>query len=180
MHGTKQNARSELPKQSYHKISLKQAFHDTRLLRDYLAAYLQKHDIDIRAMAWVTRGGGVPGTFLAYALGITDIGTICVKSYDKLDQGKVEIKHDLVDTIKAIAGPQGEHLLVVDDLADGGRTAKAIRERYPKATIVAPYVKAKEDGIKALDAWAVQIPGDTWYAFKWSEDEANSAVPAGV
>jgi len=32
-------------------------------------------------------------------------------------------------------------------------------------------VKSKPEGLSELDAWAVQIPGTTWYAFVWSKRE---------
>jgi xanthine phosphoribosyltransferase len=157
-------------------ISWKQADHDTGLLLEYLKEYLQKHETEFRAIAAVSRGGMVPGSIVAYALGITDVGTICVTSYQKRKQIEPRIKHDLAPTIAELGGKDGKHLLVVDDLADGGETIRVIRERYPRATCIAPYVKSKKEGIKVLDAWAVQIPGTTWYAFPWSKREKNSAV----
>ena len=161
---------------NYHKIGWKQVDHDTGLLLEYLREFQEKHKKTFRVIAAVTRGGLFPGGLVSYATGITDVGTICITSYKGTKQIKPSIRHDLAPTFLPLIGKGGKHLLVVDDLSDGGETISVIRERYPKATFIAPYVKSKESGLKVLDAWAVQIPESTWYAFIWSKREKNSAV----
>ncbi len=161
---------------NFHKIGWKQVDHDTGLLLEYLAEHQRRHKKKFAALAFISRGGGVPASIMAYALGITWMDVFNITSYHGTRQGKVTIDKGLHPDTIARVGKDGERLLVVDDLADGGATLRAVRALYPRATIVAPYVKSKKDGIKVLDAWAVQIPGSTWYAFIWSKRERDSAV----
>jgi xanthine phosphoribosyltransferase len=156
---------------SLHEVTWPTFDHDVGVLLDYLARHLKKHKIEINSIAAITRGGLFPAGLIAYAGGENWVDTICIKSRDGTKRRGVEVLKGLhPDTIKR-AGEDCEHLLIVDDLADDGDTIGHLRHVYRKATFVAPYVKDKPDGLNKLDAWAVQIPGDTWFSFVWSKRE---------
>ena len=109
----------------------------------------------------VTRGGLVPAALLAQDLDIRVIETICVASYDARLRGTVEV-------LKGLRG-DGEGWLVVDDLADSGATARALRALLPKAHIAALY--AKPDGLADLDTFVTTVEQNVWIVFPWEAGE---------
>ncbi len=105
----------------------------------------------------VSRGGLVPGALLARELGIRNIDTVCISSYDHNNQRELTV-------IKRAEG-DGEGYIVVDDLVDTGGTAKAIRDMYPKAHFVTIF--AKPEGRPLVDDYVVDIPQNTWIEQPW-------------
>ena len=65
-----------------------------------------------------------------------------------------------------------EQLLIVDDLVDTGETAKALRERFPKARFVTVY--AKPQGKPLVDNYVTDIEQDTWIQLPWDMELAYS------
>ena len=128
---------------------------------------------DSKALAWrlvdlgswqgivaIARGGLVPATIIARELEIHLIETICVASYDHQTQGSVKI----------LSAPDtdGESWLIIDDLVDTGATAKAVRERLPKAHFAAVY--AKPAGRPMVDTFITEVSQDTWIHFPWDTE----------
>ena len=128
---------------------------------------------DSKALAWrlvdlgswqgivaIARGGLVPATIIARELEIRLIETICVSSYDHQTQGRVKI----------LSAPDtdGESWLIIDDLVDTGATAKAVRERLPKAHFAAVY--AKPAGRPMVDTFITEVSQDTWIHFPWDTE----------
>lgn len=135
---------------------------------------------DARALAWrllsegpfnglvaITRGGLVPAAIIARELDIRLIDTVCIKSYDDgMSQGDLEL-------IKGVEG-DGEGMLIIDDLVDTGKTAKAVRDMLPKAHFATVY--AKPSGRPLVDSFVTEVSQDTWIYFPW--DLELSVVPA--
>lgn len=128
---------------------------------------------DSKALAWrlvdlgswqgivaIARGGLVPAAIIARELEIRLIETICVSSYDHQTQGRVKI----------LSAPDtdGESWLIIDDLVDTGATAKAVRERLPKAHFAAVY--AKPAGRPMVDTFITEVSQDTWIHFPWDTE----------
>lgn len=128
---------------------------------------------DSKALAWrlvdlgswqgivaIARGGLVPATIIARELEIHLIETICVSSYDHQTQGRVKI----------LSAPDtdGESWLIIDDLVDTGATARAVRERLPKAHFAAVY--AKPAGRPMVDTFITEVSQDTWIYFPWDTE----------
>jgi xanthine phosphoribosyltransferase len=105
----------------------------------------------------VTRGGMVPAAIVATELGVRLIETVCVSSYDDRAQGDL-------DVLKALPG-DGAGWLVIDDLADSGKTAAAIRKMLPAAHLAAIYVKPK--GAHLVDTYLSAVDQDLWIVFPW-------------
>ncbi len=105
----------------------------------------------------VSRGGLVPAAILARELGIRNIDTICIASYDHNHQKELKV-------IKGV-DHDGEGYVVVDDLVDTGETAKVIREMLPKARFVTVF--AKPAGKHLVDDFITEIPQDTWIEQPW-------------
>jgi xanthine phosphoribosyltransferase len=101
---------------------------------------------DARALAWrlasagpfkaivcITRGGLVPAAIVARELDVRLIETVCVASYhDYKNQGELSVLKGIADDVTGLA-PEGQGVLVVDDLTDTGKTAQIVRNMLPKS-----------------------------------------------
>ena len=105
----------------------------------------------------VTRGGLVPAAIVARELEVRLIDTICIASYDERNQGQLTV-------LKGVAG-DGTGWLIIDDLVDTGRTAKAVRDMLPKAHFATIY--AKPAGRPLVDTFITEVSQDTWILFPW-------------
>ena len=152
------------------------AAQDDRYQKSFVVSWDQLHR-DAKALAWrlsemgswnkvvaITRGGLVPAAIVARELEIRLIDTICVSSYDHQAQSDVKIiKH---------ASEDGQNVLLIDDLVDTGRTAKAVRRYIPEAHFATVYVKPA--GRPMVDTYVTEVSQDTWIFFPW--DTALSFV----
>jgi xanthine phosphoribosyltransferase len=108
-------------------------------------------------IAAVTRGGLVPAAIVARELDIRLIDTVCIVSYDEFNRGQLNI-------LKEVPG-DGTGWLIVDDLVDTGRTARAVRDMLPKAHFATIY--AKPAGKPLVDTYVTEVSQDTWILFPW-------------
>ena len=69
--------------------------------------------------------------------------------------------------LKSVDG-DGAGWLLIDDLVDTGRTAKAVRERLPRAHFATLY--AKPLGRPLVDTFVREIPQEKWVYFPWDID----------
>src|ERR1700746_2154746 len=133
---------------------------------------------DARALAWrlagagpfqavvaVTRGGLVPAAIVARELGIRVIETVCVASYDHVNQSEVKLLKTVAADIVGGGRGRGKGVLVVDDLVDTGQTAKLVRQLLPQAHFAAVY--AKPMGRPLVDTFITEGSQDTWIFFPW-------------
>jgi xanthine phosphoribosyltransferase len=123
----------------------------------------------IKAIAGVSRGGLAPMGYIARELEIRLCDTLCVASYHSYQKrGRLKILKDLhPDVLKAI-GPQGEGLLIVDDLVDSGNTFRILQKRYPKAFYIALYTKPK--GKRTVQLSFLGVSQETWIYLPWDCD----------
>ncbi len=114
---------------------------------------------DIIALA---RGGLFPATLLAYGLGIRNFHTLAVASYEQDKQGDLSIKGGL---------PQlsGDNILIVDDLADTGKTLSYIKGLYPDAKVACLLTKPQGKGL--VDFVVQEYAQDIWVDFPWEKNE---------
>ncbi len=105
----------------------------------------------------VTRGGLVPAAVVARELDIRLIDTLCITSYDDRELGELRV-------LKRVPG-DGTGWLVIDDLVDTGRTAKAVRDLLPRAHFATVY--AKPAGRPLVDTFVTEVSQDTWILFPW-------------
>ena len=128
---------------------------------------------DARALAWrlaergpwqrivaVTRGGMVPAAIVARELDIRLVDTVCISSYDHQDQRSARV-------LKPVEG-DGTDILIIDDLADTGATARIVREMLPKAHFACVY--AKPAGRSEAHTFVTEVSQDTWIFFPWDTD----------
>ncbi|RDD60520.1 xanthine phosphoribosyltransferase [Ferruginivarius sediminum] len=117
----------------------------------------------------ITRGGMVPAAIIARELDLRVIDTLCVASYEEMAQGELQILKD----VKQDVG-DGERWLIVDDLVDTGKTARAVRDRLPKAHFATVY--AKPAGRPLVDTFVTEVSQDTWILFPW-DTEPQAVAP---
>jgi xanthine phosphoribosyltransferase len=116
----------------------------------------------------VTRGGMIPACLVAEKLGIKLIDTFCLMSYQHKQQGEADIYK------KATEAGDGQGWLVIDDLADTGKSFQVLREHLPKAHYAAIY--AKPEGAPTCHTYIKDIPQQTWIHFPWEVD-AREGTP---
>lgn len=121
-----------------------------------------------RGIVAITRGGMVPAAVVARELDIRVIDTLCVASYEEMAQGELRILKDVKRDIGDGAG-----WIMIDDLVDTGKTAKAVRDRLPSAHFATVY--AKPAGRPMVDTFVTEVSQDTWILFPW--DTEPQAVP---
>lgn len=108
----------------------------------------------------VTRGGLVPAAIIARELDIRMVETVCVSSYDHQNQRKAELLKNVTQQVG-----NGKGWLVVDDLADTGRTLELLRQLMPQAHFATVY--AKPQGRPLVDSFVMEVSQDTWIHFPW-------------
>lgn len=116
----------------------------------------------------VARGGLVPGGAVAYALGTKGVGTLNVEFYTDIGQtlDDPRVLPPLMDTSDLV----GAHVLVVDDVADSGRTLELVMEMMSAhgAEARSAVLYAKPRSIVRPDfAWRET---DLWITFPWSAE----------
>ena len=137
-------------------VSWEQLHRDSKAL----AWRLLDHDY-FKGIIAITRGGLVPTAIIARELNIRLVDTVCVSSYDWQDQSSE------VEVLKSIDS-DGEGWLLIDDLVDTGRTAKSVRNMFPKAHFATVY--AKPQGRPLVDSFITEVSQDTWILFPWDTE----------
>ncbi len=116
----------------------------------------------------VARGGLLPGGAVAYALGTKGVGTLNVEFYTDIGQTLTDprVLPPLMDT----SDLPGAHVLVVDDVADSGRTLALVMDMLSthgaEARSAVLYTKPRTI-IQPDYSWK---DTDLWITFPWSAD----------
>jgi xanthine phosphoribosyltransferase len=122
---------------------------------------------DWKGIIAITRGGLVPAALVARELEIRVIDTVCVVSYGSAEEGHAEQAQGELRWLKTVEG-DGDGWLLIDDLVDTGRTAKAVRERLPRAHFATLY--AKPLGRPLVDTFVKEFKQEKWIYFPWDID----------
>ncbi|MBD8080112.1 phosphoribosyltransferase [Cellulosimicrobium arenosum] len=121
----------------------------------------------------VARGGLLPGGAVAYALGTKGVGTLNVEFYTDIGQtlSDPRVLPPLMDT----SDLPGAHVLVVDDVADSGRTLALVMEMLnghgAEARSAVLYTKPRSI-IQPDYSWR---DTDLWITFPWSAEPPVTA-----
>ena len=92
---------------------------------------------------------------------------VCVVSYGATEGGTAEQKQGQLHWLKTLEG-DGAGWLLIDDLVDTGLTARAVRERLPKAHFATLY--AKPLGRPVVDTFVKEFKQEKWIYFPWDID----------
>ncbi|MEM1277653.1 MAG: xanthine phosphoribosyltransferase [Pseudomonadota bacterium] len=150
----------KLPHEKGFHVSWEQMHRDSRALAWRLDGRGPGEGGTWRTVVAITRGGMVPACVVARELNIRVVDTISVKSYDHQTQTEAIILKAPDSDVGA-----GEGVLIIDDLADTGRTLQIVREKYPKAHFATVYSKPK--GAELVDTFITSVSQDTWIFFPW-------------
>lgn len=115
----------------------------------------------------ITRGGLVPAALIARELDIRLIDTVCITSYGSSQTIASEQIQGQLQVLKSVEG-DGSGFLLIDDLVDTGRTAKAVRAMLPKAYFATLY--AKPAGRAIVDTFVKEFKQSKWIYFPWDID----------
>ena len=115
------------------------------------------------AILAITRGGLIPAALFAYFFDVKKISVVGMERIGTEDRGRNV--HRLND-FPSYSEEEQETLLIVDDVADTGITAEAVRQVYPKAKIVT--LSAKPAGRDKVDRYSILVSQDTWIVFPWA------------
>jgi len=111
----------------------------------------------------IARGGMVPAAIIARELGIRRVEVVASASYEDRTRGPVKVLSD-IDALKRSCG-DGTGWLIIDDIADTGRTMQAVRTILPRAHAAAIYVKP--EARHGIDSFAVEVEQESWVEFPW-------------
>lgn len=126
---------------------------------------------EIKGVIAITTGGMIPACLVSRLLGVKNIQTFCISTYNDTERGaNADIFHApaLLD--------HGDKWVVIDDLVDSGRTLTILREHYPKAVYGCLY--AKPEGQPLTDHAVEIVTQDAWLVFPWEIDSKTYEKPS--
>lgn len=114
----------------------------------------------------IARGGLIPGGAMAYALGTKGVGTMNIEFYT--DIGETLLDPRILPPFMDTNDLPGQNVLVVDDVADSGRTLELVMQKLGDkncdARCAVLYTKPRSI-IRPEYSWK---DTDEWITFPWS------------
>lgn len=123
----------------------------------------------------IARGGMLPAGAISYALGVKANGAINVEFYTGV--GKTMAEPEILEPYMDISSLEGKRILIVDDVADSGKTLKLIMDLISEKGLSMGGDSAKVDARSAtiyLKPTSIIKPDyifkqtDKWINFPWS------------
>lgn len=123
----------------------------------------------------IARGGMLPAGAISYALSVKANGAINVEFYTGV--GKTMLEPEILEPYMDISSLEGKRVLIVDDVADSGKTLKLIMDLIAKEGLSMGSDTAKVDARSAtiyLKPTSIIKPDyvfkqtDKWINFPWS------------
>jgi len=120
----------------------------------------------------VSSGGMLPAKIVARNLGIKDIPTCSITRYDGNKEGDLRIIR------MPEINDKGRGWLIIDELADKGKTLRLIKKHFPEAHIATLYVKA--EGKDVVDTYLSEVDQETWMHYPWEDNEPTYLSPQAI
>jgi xanthine phosphoribosyltransferase len=114
----------------------------------------------------VARGGLVPASIIAYALGIKKIDMVAINGYDG-DKFNPEL--EMLKFPGAVCYDLGAEAIVVDDIASTGRTMEKVKALLPNSLRCVIYATPQIIASSIVHMVAKPITHNTWVEFPWGE-----------
>jgi hypoxanthine phosphoribosyltransferase len=140
---------------------------------DELAAQVQAAEFMPDAVLALARGGLPAGGALAYALGVKTMATLNVEFYTGVDERLDEPL--LLPPVPDLTVLRTERLLIVDDVADTGRTLALARDFCAEHVADVRTAVLYEKPHSVVRADFVWRRTDKWINFPWSTPAAVTA-----
>lgn len=140
---------------------------------DELAAQVQAAEFMPDAVLALARGGLPAGGALAYALGVKTMATLNVEFYTGVDERLDEPL--LLPPVPDLTVLRTERLLIVDDVADTGRTLALARDFCAEHVADVRTAVLYEKPHSVVRADFVWRRTDKWINFPWSTPTAVAA-----
>lgn len=131
-----------------------------------LATEVYESGFDPEVIVCVARGGLVPAGAMSYALAVKPLLVLNVEFYTGVAEA---LPHPhLIDPVPANHGLTGKRVLIVDDVADSGKTLQFVHDicsQYTDQIQVAVLYEKPTSAIECDYAWRTT---DQWVSFPWS------------
>jgi uncharacterized protein len=140
---------------------------------DELAAQIQGAEFSPDAVLALARGGLPAGGALAYALGVKTMATLNVEFYTGVDERLEEPL--LLPPVPDLTVLRTERLLIVDDVADTGRTLALARDfcaEHVDDVRTAVLYEKPQSAVRSNFVWRRT---EKWINFPWSTPAAVTA-----
>lgn len=111
----------------------------------------------------ITRGGLIPGGFLAQHLGIKKIKTLCLQSYSDDRTKQSSIERLVVQGFEKEEILEPHRWLILDEMTDTGNSILYAKNLYPDVLTACVYVKDPT----ITDFYSVVLDSDAWIDFPW-------------
>ncbi|MEM3744547.1 MAG: phosphoribosyltransferase family protein, partial [Candidatus Micrarchaeaceae archaeon] len=126
------------------------------------------------AILYIERGGMVPAALVANELGVGRLFHVSAGYYTDVGIPSKNVKIWNIDS--KIQGATGGRILLIDDIADTGKTLKDVYGRVKKLTsseiLTATFVYKSKSIIKP-DFYYVEKDNSTWIVFDYEENETR-------
>jgi len=150
------------------------SFKEIKTLSHQVCLEIQQSNTVFDCIIGIAKGGNIPATLISYELEVPTFKTIQIKSYNDDNERKATVFSSgtlsLIDELNKY-----NNVLLVDDLADSGKTLSEFHELYkflsnkvkvPNIKTACLYYKTKSEF--KPDYYASSIEGaDVWLNFPW-------------
>ncbi len=130
-----------------------------------MANEIEQRNLDLDYVVALCRGGAIPGVILSHMLNLP----LIMLDYSSTD-GKGDDKNHSNDLIDIASGSS---FLLVDDIADSGKTIKEITEHYGNPAwgcqiyTAVLYYKSPSEIVRPHFVWRNITPSSPWVVFPW-------------
>ncbi len=132
-----------------------------------LAQRVWESGFDPDIIVCVARGGLLPAGAIAYAMDHKSLLVMNVEFYTGV--GTTLLDPRLVDPVPENAGLEGKRVLIVDDVADSGRTLQFVKDICNQYTDQVKTAVLYQKPRSLVDCEYVWRTTDEWIAFPWSD-----------
>lgn len=139
-----------------------------------IADDLYEHDIS--RVIGLSRGGLIPATIIANALGVREVYSIGLASYELTHNGVEEARSDIRVYQRLPSNcpklNKREMVLIVDDISDKGHTFKHVTNNLTKqyqSTFMTTSIFTKPSTNFIPDMSYKQVPDEQWVVFPWED-----------
>ena len=131
-----------------------------------LAAQVWRSGFEPEIIVCVARGGLIPAGAIAYALDLKSLLVLNVEFYTGI--GTTLPDPRLIDPVPAHHGLRDKRVLIVDDVADSGRTLQFVYDICGEYTDQIRVAVLYQKPTSVIDCDFVWKPTSEWIAFPWS------------